>query len=69
MVNRGSNGSLFSNSKQDPRKVKRSHEKVTMLVCGPPSLSHSLRYAVGKHVTGYGRQVDWFEEQFGLGGS
>jgi NAD(P)H-flavin reductase len=69
MANRGSNGSLFSNSKRDPRKVKRSHEKVTMLVCGPPSLSHNLRYAVGKHVIGYGRQVDWFEEQFGLGGS
>jgi NAD(P)H-flavin reductase len=58
-----------SNTKRDPRKIKKSYEPVTVLVCGPPGLSQALRSEVGKHVLSYGRDVRWFEEQFGFGGS
>jgi hypothetical protein len=58
-----------SNTKRDPRKIKKSYEPVTVLVCGPPGLSQALRNEVGKHVLNYGRRVKWFEEQFGFGGS
>ena len=63
------NGSLVSNVKRDPRKEKRSYDKLTVLLCGPPSLSQTVRSEVGKHVIGYGKDVDWYEEQFGFGGS
>lgn len=66
---RDGNVSLVTSSKRDPRKMKRNYEKITFLVCGPRTLSESVRTEVGKHVVGYGRHVDWFEEQFGLGGS
>ena len=63
------NGSLVSNAKRDPRKEKRTYDKLTILLCGPPSLSQTVRSEVGKHVIGYGKDVDWYEEQFGFGGS
>ena len=49
--------------------VDRNFEPVTVLSCAPPGLTRTLRYEVGKHVMGYGRQVHWHEEQFGLGSS
>lgn len=63
------NGTVVASNKRDPKKVKKSYEKITFLVCGPPSLSQSVRREVGKHVIGYGREIEWFEEQFGFGGS
>ncbi|ETN40627.1 uncharacterized protein HMPREF1541_04904 [Cyphellophora europaea CBS 101466] len=65
------NGGLVSGSaaKRNPEAVKKSYGKLTVMVCGPPSLSKSLRSEVGKHVMGYGREVAWYEEQFGFGGS
>lgn len=46
-----------------------SHDPVTVMVCGPCGLSRAVRKAVGKHVHGYGRDVTWYDEQFGFGGS
>lgn len=57
------------NGGRGPRGVKKNHDPLTVMVCGPPGLAHSLRRAVGRHVLGYGRDVRWFEEQFGFGGS
>lgn len=64
-------GTVISASKrpQDPRKPKRSFEKVTVMLCGPPGMSRAVRTAVGRHVLDYGREVEWHEEQFGFGGS
>ena len=64
-----SNGSLVSNVKRDPIRTKKTHGKITVLVCGPRSLTQSVRREVGRHVVDYGRDIDWFEEQFGFGGS
>ena len=55
--------------KRDPRRIKKSHEPVTFLVCGPPDMAQAVRKAAGRHVMEYGRDVRWFEEQFGFGGS
>lgn len=44
-------------------------DKLTVMVCGPPGLSQSLRKAVGNHLDEYAREVAWYEEQFGFGGS
>lgn len=63
---------LSSSSKRsdDPRRVRRVfYDKLAVLSCGPPTLARDLRKEVGRHVTMYGREVDWFEEQFGFGGS
>ena len=66
-----SRNSVISSSKRtdDPRKVKRTYDKLTVLLCGPPALSRDVRKEVGRHVLEYGRDVEWFEEQFGFGGS
>lgn len=64
-----SNGSLVGSRSSDPRRAKRNHDKVTVLACGPPSLTAGVRGEIGKHVLGYGRHVEWYEEQFGHGGS
>lgn len=45
------------------------YDKLTVLTCGPPALTRDLRKEVGRHVLLHGREVEWFEEQFGLGGS
>ena len=45
------------------------YEKVTVLTCGPRSLGADLRREVGRHVMGYGREVDFREEVFGHGGA
>lgn len=45
------------------------YDKLTVLSCGPPALTRDLRKEVGRHVIQHGREVEWFEEQFGLGGS
>lgn len=66
----GHGSSLVSvQGKRDPRSVKRNYDRVTVLSCGPPGLSKSLRREVGRHVEEYGRDVVWYEEQFGFGGS
>jgi len=44
-----------------------SHSRVTVLACGPPAMMRSLRQEVGRHVMGYGRDVAYHEETFGLG--
>lgn len=55
---------------RDPLKTKQElHDSVTVLVCGPSGLTTSVRKAVGKHVHKYGRDVRWYEEQYGFGGS
>ncbi|KAK5046213.1 hypothetical protein LTR84_008356 [Exophiala bonariae] len=54
------------------RHMPRSHDgngKLTVLSCGPPALVRDLRREVGRHVALYGRDVEFFEEQFGFGGS
>ena len=48
---------------------KVSYGKVTVLACGPRSMGADLRRQVGKHVMGYGREVDFREEVFGHGGA
>jgi NAD(P)H-flavin reductase len=45
----------------------KSYGKVNVLACGPPSMMRALRLAVGSHVMGYGRDVLYYEEAFGLG--
>lgn len=40
-----------------------------VMVCGPSSLTKALRRAVGRHVIDRGVDVQWYEEQFGFGGS
>ena len=62
-------GDLFGSRSLDPRRMKRNYEKVTVFLCGPPGLASGVRKEVGKHATGYGREVAWYEEQFGHGGS
>jgi NAD(P)H-flavin reductase len=47
--------------------ISTSYAKVNVLTCGPPSLMMALRMAVGRHVMGYGRDVLYHEEAFGLG--
>jgi NAD(P)H-flavin reductase len=47
--------------------ISRSYVKVNVLACGPPSMMRALRTAVGRHVMGYGRDVLYHEEAFGLG--
>ncbi|KAK5944680.1 hypothetical protein PMZ80_001880 [Knufia obscura] len=55
---------------KDPTKAdQRLHDTVTVMVCGPRGLTSAARTAVGKHVWDYGRDVRWYEEQFGFGGS
>ena len=55
---------------KDPKKSdQRLHDTVTIMVCGPRGLSSAVHQAVGKHVWEYGRDVRWYEEQFGFGGS
>lgn len=58
-----------STIRRDPRKLKRNYEKVTTFVCGPSELNSDLRKVIGKHVLSYGRDIEWYEEQFGFGGS
>lgn len=58
-----------ANDKRHARSQERSFDPLTVMVCGPPGLSQSLRREVGKHVLGYGKDVRWYEEQFGFGGS
>lgn len=66
----GDGPSLVSiKTKRDPRSVKRNYDRISVLSCGPSGLTKSLRHEVGKHVEGYGRDVGWYEEQFGFGGS
>jgi NAD(P)H-flavin reductase len=45
----------------------KSYVKVNVLACGPPSMMLALRTEVGRHVMGYGRDVLYHEEAFGLG--
>ena len=40
---------------------------MTVLACGPPGMSSSVRKEVGKHVMEYGREVMMYEETFGHG--
>jgi NAD(P)H-flavin reductase len=47
--------------------INKSYVKVNVLACGPPGMMRDLRMAVGKHVMGYGRDVLYHEEAFGLG--
>jgi NAD(P)H-flavin reductase len=47
--------------------ISKSYMKVNVLACGPPSMMRDLRTAVGRHVMGYGRDVLYHEEAFGLG--
>lgn len=47
--------------------ISKSYVKVNVLACGPPSMMRALRMAVGRHVMGYGRDVRYHEEAFGLG--
>ena len=68
-VDRDGNERLMDEGKRSLKKIKKNYEPVTVLICGPPGLSQSLRKEVGKHVLGYGREVRWYEEQFGFGGS
>jgi NAD(P)H-flavin reductase len=59
---------VFSlNGAQEKGPTKNS-AKVNVLACGPPSMTLALRREVGKHVMGYGRNVFYHEEAFGLGG-
>ena len=62
-------GSVIGLRPADPRRTKKNYEKVTVFVCGPRGLASGVRKEVGKHVMGYGREVAWYEEQFGHGGS
>ncbi|KAK5083364.1 hypothetical protein LTR70_006445 [Exophiala xenobiotica] len=55
---------------RDPMKAgQKLYDTVTVMVCGPRGLSSAVRKAVGRHVWRYGRDVRWYEEQFGFGGS
>lgn len=55
---------------RDSSKAKQKfHDTVTIMVCGPAGLTTSVRKAVGKHVHDYGRDIRWYEEQYGFGGS
>lgn len=64
-------------STRDPNSLERDPTKtdqklygtVTVMVCGPRGLSSAVRRAVGRHVWDYGRDVRWYEEQFGFGSS
>lgn len=53
-------------SKED---TKKDAGPITVMVCGPSGLTKALRNAVGKHVLGNGTRVQWYEEQYGFGGS
>lgn len=55
---------------RDPMKAgQKLYDTATVMVCGPRGLSSAVRKAVGRHVWKYGRDVRWYEEQFGFGGS
>lgn len=58
-----------SSGKQDRQKLKRDYDPIIVMVCGPASLTNALRKSVGRYVWEYGRDVKWYEEQFGFGGS
>ena len=45
----------------------KNHSRVNVLSCGPPSMMRAVRKAVGTHVLGYGRDVMFHEESFGMG--
>ncbi|EXJ69779.1 uncharacterized protein A1O5_06850 [Cladophialophora psammophila CBS 110553] len=47
--------------------AKNSVAKVSVLACGPPSMTRALRKEVGKHVMRDGWHVWYHEEVFGLG--
>lgn len=49
--------------------TSKGRDPITVMVCGPSSLTKSLRTAVGNHVVNRGIEVKWYEEQFGFGGS
>jgi NAD(P)H-flavin reductase len=68
-TDRERNGMLVTNNKRDPRKIRRNKEKIAFFVCGPRTLSQGVRAYVRTHITAHGREIDFFEEQFGLGGS
>ncbi|RMD42550.1 hypothetical protein DV735_g2620, partial [Chaetothyriales sp. CBS 134920] len=55
--------------KDSNKTVASDGPPITVLVCGPSGLSRHLRTVLGKYVLTYNRDVRWFEEQFGLGGS
>lgn len=61
--------SLLANTSLDTSNntPKQSWNKIYVLICAPPSLSRGLRKEVGSHVIGYGREVVWCEEGFGMG--
>jgi Ferric reductase like transmembrane component/Ferric reductase NAD binding domain len=50
-----------------PDKQGRKHNRITILICAPPALTNSVRKEVGRHVLGYGRDVGWHQEAFGMG--
>jgi NAD(P)H-flavin reductase len=60
--------SVFSPNGVQEKAPSKSFAKVNVLACGPPSMTLALRKEVGKHVMGYGRNVLYHEEAFGLGG-
>ena len=64
-------GVFSPSSKSDKTGVGASKDygRVNVLSCGPLGMNHALRKEVGKHVIGYGRDVMYYEEQFGHGGS
>ena len=55
-------------SAQKDKTKNENHDRITVMVCGPASLSNAIRRQVGAHVLDYGREVIWYEEQFGFGG-
>jgi len=60
--------SVFSPNGAQEKGPSKNFAKVNVLACGPPSMTLALRKEVGKHVMGYGRNVFYHEEAFGLGG-
>ncbi|RMZ89279.1 hypothetical protein DV736_g3498, partial [Chaetothyriales sp. CBS 134916] len=60
----------YDKDTNERQSFKRSNvPPITVLVCGPPGLSHCLREALGKYVVTHNREVRWLEEEFGFGGS
>lgn len=49
--------------------MKRDTSPAVVMVCGPSGLSSSLRKSIGRHSYVYGRDITWWEEQFGFGAS
>lgn len=57
-----------SETQKEKRVSGKPCKPVSVMVCGPGSLSQALRRAVGRHAWN-GREINWYEEQFGFGGS